>query len=305
MMNTNLRKLDMNLLLIFKVLLEENNTRRAGEVLNLSQPTVSRALTRLREYFDDELFIRSRYGLIPTNKANELKVGILSAIESLELAINPNDVFDPAKLSGTITVAMNGFIANAYSANLCQLILAVAPNVQLNVVSWDNQTADKLMSGIIDIGINYFSQDLPKTLHQEKIASDSFALICRKDHPISKQPLQQIDQKVFNVAILMIPDWNDKKIFAIDAFGSIGFRGDIKFSSNYLHSILEIVEKSDLVFPGSQLLSHKLSDQFIMVDIPASAAVPTADLSVVLSRKVSRSSKSQWLRKQIQGLFIK
>lgn len=94
----NLRQLDMNLLLVLKVLLEECNTRRAAEILNLSQPAISRALGRLREHFNDELFVRSRYGLTPTAKAIEIKVGLLPAIESLEQALSPQESFNPSQL---------------------------------------------------------------------------------------------------------------------------------------------------------------------------------------------------------------
>lgn len=299
----NLRQLDMNLLLVFKVLLEECNTRRASEILNLSQPAVSRALGRLREHFNDELFVRSRYGLSPTAKAIDIKIGLLPAIESLELALEPQESFAPGQLEGTLTVAMNGFIANAYSASLCQQVLTQAPNVQLNVVSWDNQTANKLLSGEIDVGVNYYPLDLTKLLYQKKVASDRFVLLCRQGHPLAGKKLEHIEAKSIDIASLVISDWNEKQAFAISALGSLGLVGQIKFRSSYLHSILEMVAMSDLIFPCSEILSHRLMPRFDVIDIPQVARVPTGDLAVVMSRKLHKSAKYHWLREQVEDLL--
>ncbi len=299
----NLRQLDMNLLLVLKVLLEECNTRRAAEILNLSQPAISRALGRLRENFNDELFVRSRYGLTPTAKAIELKVGLLPAIESLEHALSPQDSFSPNQLEGTITVAMNGFIANAYSATLCKQMLEQAPNVQLNVVSWDNQTSDKLLSGEIDAGVNYYPLELTKQLYQKKIANDRFVLLCRKNHPLAGKQLDSVAPQSVDIASLVIPDWNEKQAFAIRAFESVGLVGQIKFRSSYLHSIVEMVEQSDLVFPCSELLSHRLSNRLSTIEVPCTADIPTGDLAVVISRRLYRSPKYNWLREQVEASF--
>lgn len=299
----NLRQLDMNLLLVLKVLLEECNTRRAAEILSLSQPAISRALGRLREHFNDELFVRSRYGLKPTAKAIELKVGLLPAIESLEHALSPQDSFRPLQLEGTITVAMNGFIANAYSAMLCKNMLEQAPNLQLNVVSWDNQTADKLLSGEIDVGVNYFPLELTKQLYQKKIANDRFVLLCRKEHPLSGSKLDNVAPQTVDIASLVIPDWNEKQAFAIRAFESVGLAGQIKFRSSYLHSIVEMVEQSDLIFPCSELLSRRLSGRLSTIEVPSAADVPTGDLAVVVSRRLYRSPKYNWLREQVEASF--
>ncbi len=66
MLLEQLGRIDLNLLIILQVLLEERNGSKAARRLHLSQSAVSKALGRLRETFDDPLFIRSAYGLEPT-----------------------------------------------------------------------------------------------------------------------------------------------------------------------------------------------------------------------------------------------
>ena len=52
------KKLDLNLLVALDALLTEKNVTRAGERVFLSQSTMSNALSRLRQYFDDELLVQ-------------------------------------------------------------------------------------------------------------------------------------------------------------------------------------------------------------------------------------------------------
>lgn len=63
------RTADLNLLKVFEALMTEGNVTRAARKLSLTQPTVSNALRRLRETFDDPLFVRSGAGVNPTRRA--------------------------------------------------------------------------------------------------------------------------------------------------------------------------------------------------------------------------------------------
>ena len=60
----NLKETDLNLFKAFDVIYTEKNLTKAGEILGITQPAVSNALSRLREMFNDELFIRSSKGFI-------------------------------------------------------------------------------------------------------------------------------------------------------------------------------------------------------------------------------------------------
>ncbi|HSF82215.1 MAG TPA: LysR family transcriptional regulator, partial [Anaerolineales bacterium] len=66
-----LARIDLNLLVALQVLIEEQSVTRAAERLYITQPAMSKTLQRLRELFDDPLFIRSGRGLIPTPRTAE------------------------------------------------------------------------------------------------------------------------------------------------------------------------------------------------------------------------------------------
>ena len=67
-----LRKVDMQDLLVFLQVHQRQNLVEVAEHLNLSPSTVSYCLKKLRQAFDDELFIATRGGMQPTHKSRAM-----------------------------------------------------------------------------------------------------------------------------------------------------------------------------------------------------------------------------------------
>lgn len=88
-MATNLRHLDFNLLKAMDILLEERSVTRAAERLFITQPAMSSILARLRESFDDPLFVRSQRGIVPTPRALELVSPIKQILGQIDLLLQP------------------------------------------------------------------------------------------------------------------------------------------------------------------------------------------------------------------------
>lgn len=97
----NLQRLDLNLLRTTDVLLSENNVTRAAQRLNLSQPSVSIQLARLREIFADPLLMPGPRGMQPTARADELRQPLRAALAALEQAVAPVAPFNPAAAAET------------------------------------------------------------------------------------------------------------------------------------------------------------------------------------------------------------
>ena len=109
----NLQRLDLNLLRTLHVLLSENNVTRAAQRLNLSQPSVSVQLARLREIFADPLLLPGPRGMQPTARADELRGPLRDALLALELAVAPVQPFDPTTAAQTWRVAATDYMASA------------------------------------------------------------------------------------------------------------------------------------------------------------------------------------------------
>src|ERR1700748_4000348 len=94
--NTDLRAIDVNLLLVFDVLYRTRNTTRAAEQLHLTQPAVSNALKRLRTMFDDVLFVKTPTGMEPTPRADGIAKLLDEGFASIRLAVQAGQTIDPA-----------------------------------------------------------------------------------------------------------------------------------------------------------------------------------------------------------------
>lgn len=91
----NMRDLDLNLLLVFEAIYSSRNISRAAVDLDLSQPALSNALARLRKQLDDQLFVRSGNGVVPTTRADEIIGPVRDALTTLRQSIGSAADFDP------------------------------------------------------------------------------------------------------------------------------------------------------------------------------------------------------------------
>jgi DNA-binding transcriptional LysR family regulator len=91
-----MRRLDLNLLLVFEALMTERSVSRAAVRLNRSQPAVSQALARLRTWFGDPLFVRASGGLRATGRAEQLWESCGSHLQELRDTLSPA-TFEPAR----------------------------------------------------------------------------------------------------------------------------------------------------------------------------------------------------------------
>src|SRR5215471_11522331 len=87
--SVNLASVDLNLLVAFEALFAERNVSRAAQRVGLAQPSMSHALTRLRQLFGDDLFVRTPKEMKPTPRAIELAAPIADALEQIRRALAP------------------------------------------------------------------------------------------------------------------------------------------------------------------------------------------------------------------------
>ncbi|MFE1381876.1 LysR family transcriptional regulator [Streptomyces sp. NPDC058740] len=150
---TEFRKADLNLLVVFAALMRERSVTRAAAALHLSQGATSAALGRLRGLFHDELFTRTRTGVEPTPRAIALARRVEPALGLIHGAVTDGDRFDPATAHRTFTLGMSDDLE---AALLPRLLNATAglPGIRLAVRQASRNTvADMIDRGEIDLGV--------------------------------------------------------------------------------------------------------------------------------------------------------
>jgi DNA-binding transcriptional LysR family regulator len=186
--------LDAQLLRVFCILLAERSVTRTAARLNLSQPAISLALKRLREIFGDQLLVRSRDGMVPTERALALQQTAIKALEELDNLLLDPDKPDPASSLQTFTIALPDYVAPAYLAGAVREFRQRAPNARLVLRSLggDFDFEGALAAGTIDIVIGNWPSP-PAYLRTSTLFEDDVVCLVDRDHPFTKETPSQTE----------------------------------------------------------------------------------------------------------------
>lgn len=145
--------LDLNLLAALDVLLECRSTTETARRLNLSQPTISSALGRLREYFGDDLLVNVGREMVPTPLAEELAPAITELLNIARFRIMHSEGFDPATSRRKFRILASDYVFDVLLANALATAASVAPHVTFEIGNIGPQATRSFERGEIDLMI--------------------------------------------------------------------------------------------------------------------------------------------------------
>ena len=138
-------------------LYDELSVSRAARQLGMSQPAVSKALRRLRETFDDPLFIRGPSGIVPTPRAHAIVRAARPHLQHLQEDLLKGEHFDPATSTRPIVLALSDIAEMAFLPSILEHLRAPAPNARSAPSSPpDAELANGLENGDVDVAAGYF-----------------------------------------------------------------------------------------------------------------------------------------------------
>lgn len=264
----NNRRVDLNLLHIFRVVMEERNVSRAAERLSMTQPAVSNALNRLRDLLKDELFTRVVGGVKPTQRAFDLWPSVKEALDVLNSSVQQIE-FDPATTKTTFRFAVTDSLTPSMVPQLSVIFAAQAPQGQLQFHHHSNLTStNDLLAGELDCAVGMFPR-LPNGLQARALLTDDYVCVMRSGHPLAGRPLS-IDGFADAVHVLMKPSGTGTG--AVDHW--FGFHGRVRRIAvvvTHFYEALEIVAQTDLLscMPRKYVEETRSQDHSVVVrDIP-------------------------------------
>ena len=182
MKSAELNRLDFNLLLDLDALLREGSVVGAARFLNISAPAMSRRLTRLREAVGDPLFVPAGRGLVPTQRALDLRHRVQAAIEEVRGVFMPEAV-DFSRLQRTFTLRANDGFLGAWATRLAAAMVAEAPGISLLFITRADKSIEPLRNGVIDLDIGVSGPSEPE-VHNESLFEATFVGVVREKHPL-------------------------------------------------------------------------------------------------------------------------
>lgn len=146
-----LQRLDLNLLVLFNSLLNHENVSRAASELNLTQPAVSNALARLRQHFEDDLFVMTGRRMAPTPLADSLREPISNFLELSKSIARSRRGFEPATSEQTFSIVCSDYIAAMLLTRLCRRLCGSAPNVTIRHIPICDDALELVYQGTHDL----------------------------------------------------------------------------------------------------------------------------------------------------------
>jgi LysR family transcriptional activator of mexEF-oprN operon len=178
---TALRRIDLNLLLVFAMIFRHGSVRAAAERLYLGPSGVSMALNRLRAHASDPLFVRGKRGLEPTAFARVLYERISPALAMIGNAMSPR-TFLPEKASGTVRLALSEDLEIVLAPRLNEALARLAPRLKLIIRHGDyRRAADLLDEDVADIVVTARPSKVDGRHRCQDLMNETFVVLSAGD----------------------------------------------------------------------------------------------------------------------------
>ncbi|HEY0211641.1 LysR family transcriptional regulator [Acerihabitans sp.] len=291
----NLQQLDLNLLVTLDVLLVEQNVTRAARRLNLSQPSVSVHLAKLRETFGDPLLLPGPRGMIPTPRAEELRTPLRLALDALSHAISPAAPFDPSTSSHTWRVAASDYGESTALLPALPGLRLMSPGSRLAVLaSVPSLIARQAEQGEIDLAF-HTREGSPPGLHRRVLFAERYVLVGRAGHPrLTGTPtLAQfcaLDQ------VIVSPDGGGFQGITDITLAKAGLARRVVLSVPHFLLVMSALAATDLV---AMLPSRLVRNSPALRVVEPPVEVEGFELVMLWHERTHRDPAHQWLRAHI------
>lgn len=298
-----MQDLDLNLIPYLVAMEEARNVSRAAERLGVSQPRVSTALGKLRDYFGDPLFVRTSRGMEPTPRALSLVPAARDALIRIEKGMLQDQDFDPATSTHTFSIALSDVGEIVFLPRLLQVFAERAPNANLRSVSLPpNQVERGLESGDIDLAVGYFPDLGGNNFFQQRLFTHRFICMMRSAHPLAGKPITLEQFLSLGHAVVRAEGRSQEVLEQYLEKKRLHRRAVLE--TPHFMSLPFILTRSDLIATvphaiGFAYVSEHASIALVEPPLP----LPRFDLKQHWHRKYHNAPRGEWLRGVVAELF--
>lgn len=298
-MKIDIRTLDLNLLKALDALLDERSVTRAAQRLSLTQPAVSGMLTRLRESFDDPLFVRTQRGIAPTLRAQELAGPVKEMLASVQALLQPR-AFDPATARMTLSIASTDYALQAVVLPLLARLRRVAPGVRVAVVPAQHlPVLERLERGDIDLAL-ITPEYTPPDLYARHLFDERYVCVLREGHPDAKRlrgrQRAQLPLDRFCALDHALVSYDGGSFSGVtdEALARIGRTRQVVLSVTSFLVLPEILRTSDLMAVVPERVAQAAPEGLVIMEPPL--PIPGFVKTVAWHERTHRSPGHRWAR---------
>lgn len=300
----DLRRFDLNLLLVFDVMMAERNVTRAGERLALSQPAVSHALNKLRSLLGDDLFERSEGIMKPTPRALEIAGPVREALMQLQVTLD-DTAFDPFDAQNTFNIAFHNYASTVLATPLARRLRDRAPQVRLHISSNDGHDLFKrLGDGAYDILIGP-TGEVPPGFESVTLLMDSHCGLARHDHPLFDREITR--ESLSELPVIAIGSLKEQETGIFPVLIEAGIDINTMMTVPHLFAAINVLRDTDMVTYVLQRVQKSHTETYANLDGLRAFALPMEQEPVpcrmVWHKHMTNQSAHRWMRDQIAECF--
>ena len=292
----NIKRIDLNLLVVLDALLEERNVTRVAARLGYTQPTVSGMLVRLRDLFSDPLFIRTQRGLLATPRAEQLTVPLKQLLADTHRLV-ARDVFDPANAEMTFTISSNDYMQRTLLVPFIKVLRSEAKHIQLAIAPPVIEgLSEALARGQIDMAVTipeFAMPDLPSRL----LYRERYVVVVRRQHPLARGSTMTLKRFCEFDHVLVSPTGGSFEGPTDRELAKLKQRRKVRYSVPSFLLVPEILQTDNLVALVPSRLVRDYKKQLVVLKPPID--VPGFDVIAVWHPRAHNEVAHRWLRSRL------
>jgi len=291
---------DLNLLPVFLALMEERSVTRAAARLSITQPALSNSLNRLRDTLRDPLFIRERYGIRPTQLAEEIAPTIEAALAQLDDLIFNQQEFQPQSAERLFTLAPNSYVELVLMPALVARLREHAPGIKLRMTPFGNDLAETgVISGTTAIVLGRIV-DPPDNLVVQHLMDDGLACVVRKDHPDVRDRISREQYEGLKHVNVLPPGRLRAGLF--QALGQQNLKREVAVSVTHFLAVPEMLAVTDYCATLPSLICRRLERDPRLKILATPVDLGTFPVQMAWHVRYRHDPAHRWLRSMIGEL---
>ena len=285
---------DLNLLPVFIALMEERSVTRAALRLGITQPALSNALNRLRDTLRDPLFIRERYGIKPTQFAEEIAPVIIETLGRLDEVLVGRQHFDPATATRQFNVAANSYVEIVLMPSIIAKLGHLAPGIKMSLTPFGNDLVETgVISGTTDMVLGRII-DPPDNLILQHLMDDGLACVVRIDHPDIEDSLSREQYEQLRHVNVQPPGRLRAGVF--QALERQGLRRELAISVTHFLAVPEIIAVTDYCATLPRLICNQIAKDPRLKVVQAPVDLGAFPVEIASHVRYRNDPAHQWFR---------
>lgn len=296
----NISDIDLKSLEVLEALLTERNVTRAAARVGLSQPAASNALARLRRVLGDPLVVRTRKGMIPTERGRSLLKPIQDLRRILEQVLEPEQEFSPAESTHAYKLAATDFAEWVFLPPLAKKLSTAAPSIKLEVEPLKEIIPLRdLEDGTIDIAIGYFS-DAPGSLYAQELFSEDFVCVMKKT---KKTPSKMTLGNFLELNHVLVAPWGGMVGLIDNLLSKQGKSRTVCISTTHFHVAPFITASTDYAVTLPRRVAEAYSTKLSLETFEVPVELPKFTFKQMWHKRNHDTPAHKWLRHEIHEIF--